>query len=354
MTLAFDSTRSRASDGCDAGDRILVQPGCNAFPDMVRFIAENFGFEVVELSDYEIHRALSKWTHLRGLVRQSLELVGSLGRLRRCRVLIVIGPISYLVKLLRRLRLVRYETSFCLGWHVRAPRWFPVFRVLSRLDGPGDHYVVFSEFEIELYAAKLGIAKERLHFLPYGDWSADSREAAPAETGGDYYFAGGYSNRDYPALIAAFRSIAARLVIVCSALNKEIVDSELPANITVLRDLPSERFDVCVRGAKACIIPLKHDSGASGQSVMLRLMRNRKTIIATDFGSVRGYVADGESGYLVADMARDLPRVVAAIERDPEAAAALGAAAHRRYCRHFSRAAGGEALGRILAPSLEK
>ena len=347
MTIALDHTASRVADR-----RVLVQPGRNAFPDMVRFIVEKFGFEVVELSDYEIHRALSKWAHLRGLIWQSFDLMRSLGRLRRCRVVIAIGPISYLIKLLARLRLVRYETSFCLGWHVRSPRWFPVFRALSRLDGARDHYIIFSEFEIGLYEANLGIARERLHFLPYGDWSPENREAARSGTPSDHYFAGGYSNRDYPALIAAFRDIPARLVIVCSALNKEIVDSELPANVTVLRDLPSDQFDAYVRDAKACIIPLKHDSGASGQSVMLRLMRHSKTIIATDFGGVRGYIVDGLSGRLVKDMARDLPAIIAEIERDPKSAAALGEAAYERYRRHFSFAAGGEALRRIIVPSL--
>jgi glycosyltransferase involved in cell wall biosynthesis len=85
---------------------------------------------------------------------------------------------------------------------------------------------------------------------------------------------------------------------------------------------------------------------------MLRLMRNRKAIIATDFGSVRGYVADGESGLLIEDIERDLAGAVARIERDPAAAVALGAAAYERYCRYFSLAAGGEALGRILAPAI--
>jgi hypothetical protein len=278
MTIATDLALDRSATKPAAAGRVLVQPGRNAFPDMVRFIAETFGLEVLELTDFEIHRALSKAAHLRGLIRQSFDLMCSLGRLRRCRVVIAIGPISYLIKLLRRLGLARYETSFCLGWHVRSPRWFPLFRALSRLDGSGDHYIVFSEFEIGLYEANLGIARERMHFLPYGDWSAENRETTPDATAGDYYFAGGYSNRDYPGLIAAFREIPARLVIVCSALNKEIVDADLPSNITVLRDLPGEQFDAYVRGAKACVIPLKHDSGASGQSVMLRLMRNRKAI----------------------------------------------------------------------------
>ncbi len=352
MTLAAELADSRNPDGHVANGRVLVQPGHNAFPDMAAFIAETFGFDLLQLSDFEIHRALSKWAHLRGLIRQSIDLLCALGRLRRCRVVVAIGPISYLIKLLRRLGLVRYETSFCLGWHVRSPRWFPVFRTLSRLDGSGDHYIVFSEFEIPLYEAHLGIARERMHFLPYGDWSA-TEPPAPEPASGDYYFAGGYSNRDYPALIAAFRALpATRLVIICSALNKEVVDGELPANVTVLRDVPGDAFDRYVRDAKACIIPLKHDSGASGQSVMLRLMKHRKAIIATDFGSVRGYVVDGESGFLVADMVRDVPALVERIERDPAVAEALGTAAYERYCRYFSFRAGGEALRRILAPSL--
>jgi glycosyltransferase involved in cell wall biosynthesis len=338
-----------------SGSRLLVQPGRTAFPDMAAFISEKFGFDLLQLRDFEIHRAQSKWTHLRGLIRQSFELLGSLGRLRRCRVVIAIGPISYLIKLLRRVGLVRYETSICLGWHIRSPRWFPVFRALSRLDTRADHYIVFSEWEIGLYQARLGIARERMHFLPYGDWSAEDQEAPAAASElpvEPYYFAGGYSNRDYPSLIDAFRTIPARLVIICSALNKELDALDIPPNVTLLRDRPSDEFDAYVKQARACIIPLKHDTGASGQSVMLRLMRYRKAIIATDFGSVRGYVVDGESGLLVKDIARDLPAVVDRIERDPEAAEALGAAAYERYSRYFSLAAGTEALGRILAPAI--
>jgi len=85
---------------------------------------------------------------------------------------------------------------------------------------------------------------------------------------------------------------------------------------------------------------------------MLRLMRNRKAIVATDFGSVRGYIVDGQSGLLIKDIEHDLPAVIDRIERDPKAAAAMGEAAYERYCRYFSLAAGGEALGRILEPAI--
>jgi len=64
-----------------AGTRILVQPGRTAFPDMSAYISERFGFDLVQLSDYEIHRAQSKWAHLWGLLRQSST---SCGRLAVC------------------------------------------------------------------------------------------------------------------------------------------------------------------------------------------------------------------------------------------------------------------------------
>jgi glycosyltransferase involved in cell wall biosynthesis len=320
---------------------------------MTAFIVERFGFELLQLSDYNIHRAQSKWTHFRGLARQSMELLGSLARLRNCECIIAIGPISYLLKLLKRLRLIDYRQSICLGWHIRSPRWFPLFRVLSKLDGPIDHYFVFSEWEIELYRAHLAIDQPRMHYLPYGDWGPPAvlPESHPAYDvpEKEYYFSGGSSNRDYVSLIAAFRTIKAPLVIICSALNKELNDLDLPANVTVLRDLPSKRFDAYVQQSKACIIPLKHDTGASGQSVMLRLMRNCKLIIANDFGSLRGYVIDGVSGYLVRDIARDLPAIVTSIESNPGTAARLGKAAYQRYCDHFSPAAGEAALTRLLS-----
>lgn len=345
---------------CAAGTsmrRILVQPGRNAFPDMALHIVEHFGFELVQLTDYDIHLPQSKWTHLRGLARQSLDLVELLPRLKNCEFIIAIGPISYLIKLMRRLRLISYRQSLCIGWHIRSPRWFLLFRLLSRLDRRDDRYIVFSESEIELYRVRLVIARERMYCLAYGEWrapaaSADAGAIQGTEQG--YYFAGGYSNRDYKSLIAAFRTIGAPLVIVCSALNNEFDGRDLPINVKVLRDLPSESFEALLRRAKACIVPLKYDTGASGQSVVVRAMRNGKLVIASDFGSVRGYIVDGVSGYLVKDMARELPELVAKVERDPGQAERLGRAAHQRYREWFSPAAEAAALSRILSPLLAR
>jgi glycosyltransferase involved in cell wall biosynthesis len=354
VDMAPRSAEVRAATG--AAQRVLVQPGRNSFPDMTAFLVERFGFELVQLRDYDGHVAQSKWTHLRGLARQSLELLRALSQLRRSDCVVTLGPVTHghLLRLLRRLRIVRYRRSIAIGWYFHSPSWFPLLRWLAKLDGPNDHYVLFSDWEIELYRAQLGIDPKRMHWLPYGEWGAPPHTdgIAPPEgvTAGQYYFAGGFSNRDYPSLIAAFGTIAAPLVIVGSAMDSELAAAEFPPNVTVFCDLPPARFEAYLRHAKACIIPLKRDTGASGQSVTLRAMRNGKPIIASDVGSMRDYVVDGVSGFLVRDMARQLPAILSRIEDEPVEAERLGNAAYRRYCERFSPDAGGAALARLLSP----
>ena len=100
------------------------------------------------------------------------------------------------------------RTLFCFGFFVHDPKWFPLFRWLVRLDRANDHYIIFSESEAELYQAELGIAARRMHFVPLGDWRQmrSPVQFQPASEG-DYYFAGGRSNRDYRPVIEAFRSL---------------------------------------------------------------------------------------------------------------------------------------------------
>jgi glycosyltransferase involved in cell wall biosynthesis len=330
---------------------IVIQQG-QAYRHLVDYLVDDLGFKHIGLP-------VRADTSIRGKLRLLWGTLLDAGvLLRRRRLLaeaddvVVFAMFSTVVKLLARLRLIRYRRLFCFGFFIHSPSWFPVFRLLARLDSTRDHYILFSEAEIALYAEELGIDARRMHYLPYGDWRSDQ----PAETpmadaefpAYSYYFAGGYSNRDYRSLIEAFRHIPATLLIACSTLNRDVDEASLPANIKVVRNVPSDTFDTHVKWAKACIIPLKNDTGASGQSVMLRLMRNGKVIIASDVSGLHAYVANGVSGYLVRDMARELPGIIAQIEADPDAASLMGKAAYARYCSHYSRAAVSGSLRRIL------
>ncbi len=279
------------------------------------------------------------------------QLLWRLDSLRTAETVVVFSHFAFVVKLLARLGLVRYGRLFCFGFFLHDPRWFRIFRWLVRLDRPHDHYVIFSRCEEDLYRDQLGIPAERLHFVLLGDWGELRQPTleSRAATAGDYYFAGGRSNREYRALVEAFRSIPARLVIVCSRSNwKELKRISLPPNVEALCDIPVAAFDDYVCGAKAGIIALKHDTGASGQSVALALMRNRKCIIATDVAGLREYIEHGVSGYLMHDLAEELPSLIQSIEADPSRAEAMGRASRERYEQHFSRSIAASAFQDVL------
>jgi glycosyltransferase involved in cell wall biosynthesis len=287
------------------------------------------------------------------LFANTLRLVSHLVlRRRRFDVVVTFSHLGIVVRFLRHIGLIRYRRLYTLAFFFHSPRWLAAVRRLL-FDSKYDEYIVFSRQEVDLYTSALNIDRDRLHYLPYCSWSntaiSPSRPTSPPSD--DYYFAGGYSNRDYLSLIEAFRHSPARLVIVCSHRNPEVAACSLPSNVQCFYDLPSDLFEAYVSSAKAGIIPLKHDTGASGQSVVLRLMRNRKAVIASDKNAIRDYVEDGVTGFLVRDIAQQLPSLIARLDGAPALAASMGNASYDLFLRRFSRKAGTEALTQILAQS---
>ncbi len=281
-----------------------------------------------------------------------LQLLGHLRELRAARTLVVFSHFALLVKLAARFGVFRYERLFCFGFFLHDPRWFRIFRQLVRVDRANDHYIVFSEPELELYRMQLGIDPERLHFVPLGDWRQTRVPGLPPSepAAGGYYFAGGRSNREYRALVEAFRSLTAKLVIVCSKENLEdLRGTSLPANVTVECDVPVTVFDRYVRGAKAGIVALRYDTGSAGQSVASALMRDGKCLLATPAAGLREYIEDGVSGYWIDDVARDLPGCIRRLEAQPGLTEAMGRAARERYERRFSLSIASAAFENVLA-----
>jgi glycosyltransferase involved in cell wall biosynthesis len=314
------------------------------------FLASNLGFERVRFSAAPSHP--SKLKMLWVLMVNTVGLLRFLGSGRKFGDIVVFGHTAIVVRLLERLKLLSYSRMFYFAFFFHSPRWMCVQR-LFLFDSIRDHYVTFSEAEIPFYSQYFGIDQSRMHFLRYGDWSTEAKASAPTRpecvpTEG-YYFAGGYSNRDYLPLIEAFRMLPASLVIVCSSHNKELNGISVPHNIRILRDLPGDIFDSYIHHAKAVIIPLKHDTGASGQSVMLRTMRNKKAGIATNFGAVRDYIEDGVTGFLIDDIVQKLPPIIRRLESEPGVIITMGTAAYALYERKFSYKTGFASLRTILS-----
>jgi len=328
---------------------IVIQEG-NAYPRIVDLVCANLDFHRVQLP-CESPVACGKLTLLRKLLFNSLSFLNYLKQGRNFEDIIVFGHIGILVRMLGRLGVIRYSRLFCLGFFVHSPRYFYLLRLLL-FDSFRDHYIVFSEYEVSLYHLHLRIDKSRMHYLRYVQWDDELQGpilARPEDAWpGEYYFSGGYSNRDYPSLIASFQKLPASLIIVCSASNKELDGIENSSNIKILRDVPSERFNAFVQHAKAGIIPLKHNTGACGQSVMLRLMRYEKAVIASDIAVIRDYIDSGATGFLVEDLAGELPAIVKRFDAEPRLATDMGLAAYRLYRAKFSSQAGFSALRQIL------
>lgn len=325
-----------------------VQLNTAEYRDFVSFLAER-GFDRVVLH-VPGARFMSKAQLLWQYIRGTLRLAARCRQLRPVDHIVAFGHFAFAIKLLARLGLIRYRKLFCFAFFVHDPKLFPLCRQLIRLDGKDDIYLVFSRSELELYREKLGIEERRLVYLPYGDWGQFNWQARADWTmpTRDYYLAGGSSNRDYVGLVEVFRSIRARLVIVCAQSNwEELRDLDIPDNVAVLQDVASDVFESLVRGAKAGIIPLKLDTGASGQSVALALMRNSKCVIATDVGALREYIDHGVCGFLLRTLA-ELPEAIQRIEEEA-LAEPMGRAARQKYDQQFSRQVVAHAFDELLA-----
>jgi glycosyltransferase involved in cell wall biosynthesis len=308
---------------------------------------EDNGFERIVLGANG-GRFMTKPQLLLQYLNGALRLLLGSRKLRNVDTVIAFGHFACAAKLLARLRVLRYRRLLCFAFFVHSPQWFPVVRCLGRLDRANDQYVIFSRSEVDLYAQQLKIDRHRMHHLPYGEWGQIAGGSLSEEKAGQYYFAGGYSNRDYRTLVEVFRKLSVQLVIVCSRLNRDLDGVALPPNVEVFYDISRAEFEAYAQGAKAGIVSLKHDTGAAGQSVLLILMRHGKCIIANDIGAIRDYIESGISGILLRDMSRESPGVIAAIERDANVRDALGQAAQAEYEKNYSPAAVVQAFRKLL------
>lgn len=322
---------------------MIVRRTRNGYPSMCEFLIAEHGFS-------DLYRLVqdnpmkSKAGHLLSVISDALFLSKNLKRIRKAEVVIAFGHLSTVVLCLAKLGLLpACQRIYWMAFFIHDPFWLRPSRwLLALLDSHRVRYVLFSEFEKGLYHRALNLPETRMLYLPFGDWAKNNPVPSEVDNtirgGGSegYYFSGGYSNRDYVSLIRAFKNLPCKLLIVCSFLNREIKESGMPDNIRVLRDVPSATFDAYIAGAKACVLPILHNTGAAGQSVLLRCMRSRKLIIATGTDSVKEYIEDGVSGILVENNAGALAEAVRWVEGHEALREKYGRAAFTRFRQQFS------------------
>ena len=313
--------------------------------DMARFLAETHGFDVLYRESRDPETKRTKFFFFTETFRDLIFLIRRRRLIRKYDHILALWHSGLAFMLLRRLGVIDYEKLLWFGFSVHSPFWARIYRQIAKLDRNHTWFVVFTEQEVEDYSMRFGIDPSRLLFIAHGDWPQpidvpDAFTPDPAfDLATPFYFAGGFTNRNYRPVIESFKALGHRLVIVCSQTNEDVVDDELPENVQVYRDIPFPDFELLLQASKAVIIPLRRDAGAAGHSVLVRSMRNGKIIIANDFRIMHDYIDDGVEGVLVKNMADELVAVVEEIERRPDRFAPVQRAALKRFEREYSQQA---------------
>lgn len=304
-------------------DKLILREVRRAYEIPCRYLRDHAGFKILDLLPRDETPIQSKGAWLRQGLRASGRLLLRLGTLRKADELVLVGNyMSLFCVLLNRLHVLHPEGLYWWGFQIRgAESQEKLRRVLRLLYAENLRFVVFSAYERELYQARMGLPGDAVLYQPYGDWKDTDLERARQDAErGDYYFSGGYSNRDYAALLRAWEHIDRRLIVIGSRNNADLfayTQHPTNPNVEVLLDTPPELFEGYLNGARACVLPFRSNTGASGQTVALKCMIAEKPVISARIDAMAEYIRDGETGFLLDDFERELPAAIERLERDP-------------------------------------
>ncbi len=154
---------------------------------------------------------------------------------------------------------------------------------------------VFGRSEIENYRKLFGVPKEKFaaEVLGIADVSERIGKAEPAGKG-IFYLAAGRSNRDYDFLRDAWSGHGESLCIISdreSARDTQTIHYE--------KDCHGDDYLRLLAQARAVIIPLRAGDFSSGQLVVLQAAMLGKPVIVTENDTIRDYIEDGITGFII-------------------------------------------------------
>ena len=151
-----------------------------------------------------------------------------------------------------------------------------------------------SSAEIRTISERFAMNPSRLIFVPLHSNIHDPHRE-PRRDG--FVLSAGRTWRDYPALLAAAGEIRAPIVVICG--DRDLRHAAIPPNVTVLREVPRERYLDHLCRCDAVALPLAQIGRSTGQVVMLEAMALGKPVVVTRSPGIVDYLRDGENGLLV-------------------------------------------------------
>jgi glycosyltransferase involved in cell wall biosynthesis len=204
-------------------------------------------------------------------------------------------------------------------------------------------FITFSPGEARNLVDTVGIAPENVyHHL----WRQDLYGRAEQVGDEGFIFTGGYSNRDYDLLLNAAAEVPAPLVIVASSRNQ--IHAPLPPRATIHRDLPEGEFESLLAKSRVVAMPLKSQGEACGQSVLLRVLRNGKPLVATRHESIEEYLGRDYPGFVDQDDVRAMRATLQRALSDDAFRAALADTIRRAGRRLDERGSPGQEIEQFL------
>lgn len=194
--------------------------------------------------------------------------------------------------------------------------------------------VLFSRRQVELYAARFRMPRDRFVFIPYQ--ASHSKRPPVVLPDGGYVFAGGHSARDYRTLCAAAEGTGVPVKVVCGD-DRPFAGVRIPANVERVRAQEPE-FTRLMAAARFSVMPLTagRDRGYGEQTILNSFWHGR-TMVALDDVSASDYITEGVDGHVLAPGdVEGLRRRLVELWNDPARAAVMGAAGQKRVREHFS------------------
>lgn len=190
---------------------------------------------------------------------------------------------------------------------------------------------VFGQSEIEHYMQLFGLPREKFvaETLGIEDVAAKIEALPPARTD-RFYLSAGRSNRDYDFLRSVWAKRDDPLCIVCDVETAE--DTE---HIHYEKACHGPEYLRLLADCYAVVVPLKSEDFSSGQLVVLQAAMLGKPIVVTQNDTIRDYVDDGVTGFIIEKTPQALEEALRKLN-DPALYARMSQAARAKFDAAFS------------------
>ncbi len=224
-----------------------------------------------------------------------------------------------------------------------APGWKG--RLVGRLLGRVDRFIVHARGEIGSYAQWLGLPEDKFRFIPLQRGRV--AELPPSPLQGPYIVSMGSANRDYQTLVRAVLGTGIKMVIIS---KQGVIDGLLDhPDLVKLSGLTPTECNSLLAGAEVNVVPIRSVETAAGQITFITAMRMGIPTVATRCIGTVDYIEDGKTGLLVPPGDPEaLRRAILSLWQDAERKSRVGSAGREYAEQHFSDEAAGSYLSQVL------